>query len=584
MSKAFTPRRVAELEPEIRALAVRYLDAALDTGSFDMVGDVAGKLPMDVISQMIGVPEPTGPRSDAWPTSSCTATRASSTCPRKGWRRPSSWPGTSPTWWPTRRRGPARRPHLGALDAELDGDRLSDDEIIAFLFLIVVAGNETTTKLLANAWYWAWRFPDQKGQGPRRRRSRPRSGWRRRCATTPRRRCSCGSRPATSSSSAPSLPDGERVLLLVGSANRDPDVFDDPDRYDLDRDTSKLISFGGGRHFCLGAPLARLEGRVVLEELVARVADYDIDADGARRVHSINVRGFATPPHHRHGALSGAATSTDAVGQVRRPIPDAGRRSWPGRRRASARPRPRALAAAGHPVVLGPGGSSGARRSPARITRAGGEAYAERLDLAEPTRWSEFAEAAAQTRWAPSTSWSSSAGHAYPGQPWRPSPGAFAHTVAVNLLGAHRLVWPLAPAMAARHHGDLVFVSSDDRARAPRPHGRPTWRRSGGSKGSCGPCRSSSRAPGCAPPSSSPARPSPRWATDWEPEPPPRCSRSGCGCGVARHSHFLAPPAVAAAVLAAVTTPPGTHLPMIEVQPEAPVTRRPTPAQTGGTP
>ena len=70
----------------------------------------------------------------------------------------------------------------------------------------------------------------------------------------------------------------------------------DPDRYDLDRDTTKLISFGGGRHFCLGAPLARLEARVMLEELVARVTDYDIDADGARRVHSINVRGFASLP------------------------------------------------------------------------------------------------------------------------------------------------------------------------------------------------------------------------------------------------------------------------------------------------
>jgi hypothetical protein len=92
------------------------------------------------------------------------------------------------------------------------------------------------------------------------------------------------------------IPDGERVLLLVGSANRDPAVFDDPDHYDLDRDTTKLISFGGGRHFCLGAPLARLEARVVLEELVTRVSDYDIDAGGARRVHSINVRGFASLP------------------------------------------------------------------------------------------------------------------------------------------------------------------------------------------------------------------------------------------------------------------------------------------------
>ena len=91
------------------------------------------------------------------------------------------------------------------------------------------------------------------------------------------------------------------MLLLVGSANRDGAVFADPDRYDLDRagpdgDGNAFVSFGGGRHFCLGAPLARLEARVALAELVARTATYDVDPDGIVRVHSINVRGFATLP------------------------------------------------------------------------------------------------------------------------------------------------------------------------------------------------------------------------------------------------------------------------------------------------
>jgi cytochrome P450 len=92
------------------------------------------------------------------------------------------------------------------------------------------------------------------------------------------------------------IPEGDRVLLLVGSANRDGDVFPDPDRYDLDRDTSKLVSFGNGRHFCMGAPMARLEARVGLTELVKRVATYDIDPEGIERVHSINVRGLAALP------------------------------------------------------------------------------------------------------------------------------------------------------------------------------------------------------------------------------------------------------------------------------------------------
>ena len=91
-------------------------------------------------------------------------------------------------------------------------------------------------------------------------------------------------------------PEGDRVLLLVGSANRDERVFPDPDRYDLDRDTKALVSFGSGRHFCMGAPLARLEARIGLHELVSRVADYDVDPTGIVRVHSINVRGLAALP------------------------------------------------------------------------------------------------------------------------------------------------------------------------------------------------------------------------------------------------------------------------------------------------
>jgi cytochrome P450 len=95
------------------------------------------------------------------------------------------------------------------------------------------------------------------------------------------------------------IPAGERVVLIAGSANRDERVFPRADAYDLDRserELQQIASFGFGRHFCLGASLARLEARVCLEELVARVADYDIDPEGIRRVHSVNVRGFATLP------------------------------------------------------------------------------------------------------------------------------------------------------------------------------------------------------------------------------------------------------------------------------------------------
>lgn len=82
----------------------------------------------------------------------------------------------------------------------------------------------------------------------------------------------------------------------MGSANRDERVFPHAERYDLDRDTKGLVSFGSGRHFCMGAPLARLEARIALTELVSRVTSYEVDPDGVERVHSINVRGLAALP------------------------------------------------------------------------------------------------------------------------------------------------------------------------------------------------------------------------------------------------------------------------------------------------
>jgi cytochrome P450 len=160
---------------------------------------------------------------------------------------------------------------------------------------MVVAGNETTSKLLANAWYWAWRNPDERAKPfddpafignwvEETVRYDPSSQMLARTAT------------ADVTLHGTTIPAGGRVLLLVGAANRDPRAFVDADRYLVGRDTSAMASFGIGHHYCLGAALARLEAAVALRELVARVSDYDVDVDGARRVHSANVRGFAALP------------------------------------------------------------------------------------------------------------------------------------------------------------------------------------------------------------------------------------------------------------------------------------------------
>jgi hypothetical protein len=295
VSKVFTPRRVAELEDGVRTLAVEHVDTAVEHDCFDFVADFAGLLPMDVISEMIGVPR--SDRAELRRLADLLMHRVEgfNDVPPEGVEAAFAMAGYFEDMVRTRRSRPAGDLTSALLAADVGGDRLVDDEIISFLFLMVVAGNETTTKLLANAWYWGWRFPDERAKvldDPGRIPDWVEETLRYDTSSQMLLRVTTGDVELHGHV----LPDGERVLLLVGSANRDPRCFDDPDRYDIDRDTSKLVSFGSGRHFCLGAALARLEGRVGLQELLKRIDGYEIDPVGVERVHSINVRGFARLP------------------------------------------------------------------------------------------------------------------------------------------------------------------------------------------------------------------------------------------------------------------------------------------------
>jgi len=295
VGKGFTPSKVAEMEDHIRTIALEHLEPALERGTFDFIADFAGKLPMDVISELMGVPR--ADRSEVRRLADVVVHREDGVLdvPPAGMEAAMALVAYYQEMVDERRR--SRRDDLTSalLDAEIDGDKLSDDEIIAFLFLMVVAGNETTTKLLGNAWYWGWRHPDQRAKAFD---DRGRVGsWIEetlRYDTSSQMLLRVTRMPMTLHGIE--IPEGSRVLLLVGSANRDESVFPDADRYDLDRDTGRLVSFGSGRHFCMGAPMARLEARVGLTELVDRVATYDVDPEGIERVHSINVRGLAAMP------------------------------------------------------------------------------------------------------------------------------------------------------------------------------------------------------------------------------------------------------------------------------------------------
>jgi hypothetical protein len=298
VSRGFTPRRVAELEPRIRELTRAHLDVALAKDSFDFIGDLAGKLPMDVISELIGVPPED--RDELRRLSDLLVHREEGMddVPPAGVEAAFALITYYADMLAQRRARPTDDLTSALLAAEVDGDRLDDDEIMGFLFLMVVAGNETTTKLLGNAWYWAWRNPAERVKPFADPARVP--AW---VDETLRYDTSSQMLARTVTQDITlhgvTIPAGGRVVLLAGSANRDERVFSHPDVYDLDRpepELQQITSFGFGRHYCLGASLARLEARVALEELVARVADYDIEATGATRVHSVNVRGFATLP------------------------------------------------------------------------------------------------------------------------------------------------------------------------------------------------------------------------------------------------------------------------------------------------
>jgi cytochrome P450 len=299
VSQGFTPRRVKELEPRIHQLALSYLDAVLQSDSPDFIGDFAGKLPMDVISELMGVPAPD--RDEVRRLADLLVHREDGRrdVPQAGMDAALTLVGYYTDLLTDRRRTPREDLTSALAVAEVAGDRLADHEIIAFLFLMIVAGNETTTKLLGNAVYWGARNPAQLERVLANSALVP--NWVEETL-----------RYDTSTQLLARYllhdvelhgrlaPAGSKLVLLVGSANRDEAVFPHADQFDLDRDTSLLASFGGGRHYCLGANLARLEANIVLTALTERVGRIAVDEARAVRVHSVNVRGFKTLPVTLH--------------------------------------------------------------------------------------------------------------------------------------------------------------------------------------------------------------------------------------------------------------------------------------------
>lgn len=299
VSKGFTPRRIRELEPRVTELAVQHLDSMLDqaaSGTVDYVAEFAGKLPMDVISELMGVPVADRDRIRSMADGVMHREDGITDVPASAIEASINLILYYQQMIAERRAGPTDDLTSALLAAEIDGDRLTDEEILGFMFLMVIAGNETTTKLLANAAYWGHKFPDQLTPVYADLSRVPlwvEETLRYDTSSQILARTVVGELTLYDTR----IPEGDVVLLLPGSAHRDERVFDNPDQYLIGREIgSKLLSFGSGAHFCLGAHLARMEARVALTELFTRIRGYQVDEANAVRVHSSNVRGFASLP------------------------------------------------------------------------------------------------------------------------------------------------------------------------------------------------------------------------------------------------------------------------------------------------
>jgi cytochrome P450 len=301
VNKAFTLRQIGTLEPAIRKIAVGYLDRILERGDgrCDIVKEFTAKLPMDVISTLLGIPK--GDRDMVRGRSNEILHREPGNpgVTKRGMQAGASLSKYFSESLEERRRKPREdiMTILTQAEIEEDGDRhrLTDSEIIAFFNLLATAGNETVTKLLATAYYWLDANPDQrkllvedpslcKNAVEETLRYDPPSQYQGRVLT----------RSAVVDGTK--IPEGARLLIINGASGRDPRKFENPDCFDVRRDIDLHLGLGYGRHFCLGASLARLESKIALQELLKRMPEYAVDHEGVERMHSSNVRGFAGLP------------------------------------------------------------------------------------------------------------------------------------------------------------------------------------------------------------------------------------------------------------------------------------------------
>jgi cytochrome P450 len=294
LSGVFTPRKVTALEPKIREFCARCLDPLVGAGRFDFVADIGAQVPMRTISMLLGIPEQD---QESFRDRVDSDLRTEAGQPMETSINTGEMFGAYIDW---RAEHPSDDIMTDLLQAEFEDEtgtrrRLTRDEILVYLAVVSGAGNETTSRLIGWAGKVLADHPDQ----------------RRELAADPAlipaaieellRYEPPGTHIARYVARdvewyGQRVPEGSAILLLVASANRDDRRYRDGDRFDIHREFSLSLTFGRGIHYCLGAALARLEGRIALEEILRRFPEWDVDTAAARLAPTSTVRGWESLP------------------------------------------------------------------------------------------------------------------------------------------------------------------------------------------------------------------------------------------------------------------------------------------------
>ena len=292
VSHGFTPRSVAAMEPRIRGTVAGLLESVEGKRRFDLIADVAFPLPVIVIAEMLGVPPEDRERFNEW--SNTVSLIVDPLLSERQMRQVRQAVDEVFTYFEAvaeeRRRNPQDDLVSALVTAEVDGERLERDDLLVNLLLVLVAGNETTRNLIGNGTLALLRNPDQL----KRLREDPSLlngaiDELLRFDSPVQLDSRVARRPLELRGKR--IDSGQRVICLLGAANRDPQVFPDANRLDVGRSSANHLAFGRGIHYCLGAPLARLEGRVVFEALLPRLGSLRLAEEPTYR-DQVTLRGL----------------------------------------------------------------------------------------------------------------------------------------------------------------------------------------------------------------------------------------------------------------------------------------------------